>query len=115
MLEYNRLFIDLKTINKKYIVFIIFIIYVINNILEILIKENKYNDGKKFIDKCLSDLNIKSYDFYPEYPLLSVIIPVFNCEKTILYPISSIQNQNLSNFEIVLIISAKNRYNTKGQ
>ena len=114
MLEYNRLFIDLKTINKKYIVFIIFIIYVINNILEILIKVNKYNDGKKFIDKCLSDLNIKSYDFYPEYPLLSVIIPVFNCEKTILYPISSIQNQNLSNFEIVLINDFSQEDNTSG-
>ena len=32
-----------------------------------------------------------------------MIIPAYNCEKAILYPIISIQNQNISNFEIILI------------
>ena len=38
-----------------------------------------------------------------ENPIISVIIPVFNCEKSIKYAISSIQNQNITNFEIILI------------
>ena len=103
MLESKKFFIDIKAVNKKYIVFSFFILYILNNFFEIVIKENKYNDGKKFIDKCLSNLNIKKYDSFPDYPILSVIIPVYNCEKTILYPINSIQNQNISNFEIILI------------
>ena len=36
-------------------------------------------------------------------PIISTIIPVYNCEKTINASIASIQNQNLSNFEIILI------------
>jgi glycosyltransferase involved in cell wall biosynthesis len=34
---------------------------------------------------------------------ISVIIPVFNCEKTIKYAVRSIQNQNMSDIEILLI------------
>ena len=33
----------------------------------------------------------------------SVVIPVYNCEKTINYSILSIQNQNLTNLEIILV------------
>ena len=36
-------------------------------------------------------------------PKVTVIIPVYNCEKTILNSISSIQHQNFYNFEIILI------------
>ena len=103
MLKCKKFAIGIKEINKKFIAFVFFILYILNNFFEIIIKENKYNEGKKFIDKCLNNLNIKNYGSFPDYPILSVIIPVFNCEKTILYPISSIQNQNISNFEIILI------------
>ena len=99
----KKFFLVIKSVNKEYIVFSFFILYIINNYLKIVIEKNKYNDGKKFIDKCLTNLTIKKYDSFPDYPILSVIIPVYNCEKTILYPISSIQNQNISNFEIILI------------
>ena len=35
----------------------------------------------------------------------TVIIPVYNCEKTINYSILSIQKQNLTNLEIILILN----------
>ena len=34
---------------------------------------------------------------------ITVIIPVFNCEKTIKYAVKSIKNQNMSDIEILLI------------
>ena len=36
-------------------------------------------------------------------PLISVVIPIYNCEKTINRAIMSIQNQNINNFEIILV------------
>jgi glycosyltransferase involved in cell wall biosynthesis len=90
-------------INKKTNAFIILILYILIDFIEIIKKKNKYNDGKKFIDKCLNDTNIKNYNIAYQFPLLSIIIPAFNCEKTIQFPISSIQNQNISTFEIILI------------
>ena len=60
-------------------------------------------DGKKYIDKCLNGKYInKNYKINIK-PIISVIIPVYNCEKTINASISSIQNQKFSNFEIILI------------
>ena len=89
---------------KIYISYIFLSIYILNQLFELFIKPNQYKDGKKFIDKCLNNPNIKNYYNFTESPKLSVIIPVFNCQNTILYPVSSIQNQNLSEFEIILFI-----------
>ena len=58
-------------------------------------------NGKKFIDKCLNEKN-KNYRIKVK-PIISSIIPVFNCEKTISASINSIQNQNFTDFEIILI------------
>ena len=58
--------------------------------------------GRKYIDKCLKD-NMTQKCEKVENPIISVIIPVFNCEKSIKYAISSIQNQNITNLEIILI------------
>ena len=44
-----------------------------------------------------------SIDYNLTIPKISVVIPLFNCEKFILRAIKSIQLQNLSNFEIILI------------
>ena len=44
-------------INKKTNAFIILILYILIDFIEIIKKKNKYNDGKKFIDKCLNDMN----------------------------------------------------------
>ena len=58
--------------------------------------------GKKYISRCLNDSMTKKYEKV-DNPIISVIIPVFNCEKSIKYAISSIQNQNVTNIEIILI------------
>jgi len=60
-------------------------------------------NGKKYIDRCLNESEIfKEYKIKVK-PSLSVIIPAFNCEKTINTAINSIQNQNFTDFEIILI------------
>ena len=60
--------------------------------------------GIKYINKCIRDLN-SSYNYYKknEYPIITVIIPSFNCEKTIATAIRSVQYQNNSNFQIIVI------------
>ena len=61
--------------------------------------------GRKYIDKCLQNILINEIPKLPEdnNPLISVIIPVYNSNKTITTAIRSIQNQNIMNFEIILI------------
>ena len=60
-------------------------------------------NGKKYIDRCLNESEMfKEYKIKVK-PTLSVIIPAFNCEKTINIAINSIQNQNFTDFEIILI------------
>ena len=70
-----------------------------------LLKEklNEYSIGKQFIDKCLKIKNISNYSHFYDSPKFSVVIPVYNCENSIYYPINSIQNQNISEYEIILI------------
>ena len=76
------------------------------NIKPILFKDiNKKSileNGRKYIDKCLN--GIRSQNSYKKYKAkISVIIPLFNCQKTIKESILSIQNQNFTDFEILLI------------
>ena len=46
-------------------------------------------------------------------PIISSIIPVYNSEKTINYSVCSIQNQNFTNFEIILIDDFSNDNSSK--
>ena len=48
-----------------------------------------------------NDLNNKS--FVNEYPNISVIIPLYNCESSIYMSILSVQKQNYKNYEIILV------------
>lgn len=60
-------------------------------------------NGKKYIDRCLNESEMfKEYKIKVK-PTLSVIIPTFNCENTINTAINSIQNQNFTDYEIILI------------
>ena len=53
---------------------------------------------------CLKQSLIKNnYNKTIKNPQISVIIPIYNCENTIKFSISSIQNQNMSDFEIILV------------
>ena len=58
--------------------------------------------GRNYLDKCLNLTNNFEYK-YIRKPKVSVIIPMFNCEKTIKSTLYSVQNQNLSKIEIILI------------
>ena len=58
--------------------------------------------GRNFLNKCLYYQNKQEYK-YVKSPKISIIIPMFNCEKTIKFTLNSIQYQNMSDFEIILI------------
>jgi len=92
-------------ISKKVIAILLLVLYISIQIfiLKLIKKRKNLSDGKKFIDKCLNSSFIKNNYFIQESPIISVIIPAYNCEKTILFPLISIQNQNIYNFEIILI------------
>ena len=106
---------DVLLDKKKYsIILIIFILFFIshlkkrNNSKMINDKEQIerikiLSEGKNYIEKCLKSLFPKKKFIKIKKPLISVIIPLYNCEETIIYAINSIQNQNLSELEIILI------------
>ena len=58
--------------------------------------------GRIFLDKCLNLKNKEIYK-YVNQPKVTVIIPLYNCESTIESSIHSIQYQNMSDIEIILI------------
>ena len=64
--------------------------------------------GKKFIDKCLNNKNLSNEYKHNINPIISVIIPIYNSERTIIASICSIQNQNFTNIEIILIDDLSN-------
>ena len=56
-------------------------------------------------DNCFENSKFKKYlKFkYIKQPQVSVIVPLFNCEKTIASSLNSIQFQNITKIEIILI------------
>ena len=106
-------------INKNEITFISLIIFIIKinlifiNFFIILKIEMSDNSriislikSRKYLIFCLKGLFIN--DFKNEINLInktkiSIILPIFNCQKTIIPTIRSIQNQNMKEFEIILV------------
>ena len=63
-----------------------------------------FNNSKNFLNICLRGILIQDeINNLPKNPKLSVVIPVYNSEKYISRAIISIQNQNMSDFEIILV------------
>ena len=60
------------------------------------------NDGRNYLDKCLNLINNNKYKLI-RAPKVSVIIPLYNCQETIIPAIRSIQYQNMTQIEIILI------------
>ena len=71
------------------------------NLKRPIYRERILKNGKNFINKCLYKTNEKYKNKVK--PIISSIIPVFNCENSIRASINSIQKQNYKNFEIILI------------
>jgi cellulose synthase/poly-beta-1,6-N-acetylglucosamine synthase-like glycosyltransferase len=65
-------------------------------------KEKTLKKGRKYLDKCLNFPNYHLYKFIKQ-PKVSVIIPLYNCQETIIPAIRSIQYQNMTQIEIILI------------
>ena len=67
-------------------------------------KKKALKNGRKFFKKCIDDALVKHHNFKKnDVPLASIIIPVYNAEYKIKKAIRSIQNQNISNLEIILV------------
>lgn len=59
-------------------------------------------NAKEYVSKCINDEPIFNKTIIKE-PKLSIVIPVYNKENIIKRTICSIQNQNMTNYEIILI------------
>ena len=104
---------------NKYISLIKFLLVILLSIriLLFLYELNKYKiipennrkaiwqKGRKYIDTCLKGLLINDIPKFTEknIPLISIVIPVYNANKTITSSIRSIQNQKMINYEIILV------------
>ena len=94
-----------------------------NNNYEIqknLSKRELLENGRKFLDKCLEGILINNNAYNDKLNLdseneilISVVIPVYNSQKTIKYSIRSVQNQNIKNIEIILVNDFSNDNTSK--
>ena len=64
---------------------------------------NAAERAKDFINKSFEGILFNSSFLLSNNPIITVVIPLYNCEKTIKRAIRSIQNQNISDFEIILV------------
>lgn len=80
--------------------------YILKEKIDLSKEENRTSaliKGKKFVDKCFNEQSmLKNYKIKVK-PIISVIIPLYNCQSTVFAAINSIRNQNLTDFEIILI------------
>ena len=66
--------------------------------------KDAFNKAKDFIDMNIKGILINTEKVkLSKKPKASVVMPCYNCRKYILRAIRSVQNQNLSNFEIIII------------
>ena len=66
--------------------------------------KESFDNAKSFLDKCLKGIIINNQSLkYSENPKVSAIITLHNCQKTVSRAIKSIQNQNISDIEIILV------------
>ena len=89
---------------KKYFL-IIFIIFILSK--QKIHQDKKKNiilqKGRNYLDFCLQGVNKKIFFYFNKKPKISVIIPIYNCQKTINLTIISIQNQIIQDYEIILV------------
>ena len=96
---------------KKYLLFILNLILILllflRYILFIFSKINKsyreeaLKSGRNYLNKCLEG-KIKNITFKNSLrPKISILVPVYNSQRTIKSAIRSIQNQNMTDIEII--------------
>ena len=63
-----------------------------------------FNKAKNFLRQSMKGILIKPKKILKtEHPKVSVVIPLYNCKNIILRAITSIKNQNMTDFEIILV------------
>ena len=107
----KKMIIEIKYL-YNYSLYIKYLLLIIYFIMIIFISSNKiqksklniFRKGRKYIDFCLQmKLLIKIISLNAKNKKLSVVIPIFNCQDSILFVIRSIQNQNMFEIEIILV------------
>ena len=100
------IFLSLLCLDKKYFLYPIDIHPFYKKKKPIISGDKSQNEtlikGRNFLDKCLNIPNNNTYK-YIKKPRASVIMPLYNCEKTIEHSIRSIQYQNMTKVEIILV------------
>ena len=67
-------------------------------------RERSFKKARKFLENCINGVLIRNISSLSnEKPIVSSIIPVYNCKNFISRAIKSIQNQNILNIEIILV------------
>ena len=60
-------------------------------------------NGRNYMNKCLEEIDINTTFNISKNPKISVIVPIYNSQKSIKSTLRSIQNQNMKDIEIILI------------
>ena len=76
--------------------------FLINNLFDNKKRSFTLVKGRMFLDKCLNSTNNNTYK-ENKNPSITVIIPSYNCQDTIVSSIHSVQYQNFSNIEIIIV------------
>ena len=59
--------------------------------------------GRNYMNKCLEEIDINTTFNISKNPKISVIVPIYNSQKSVKSTLRSIQNQNMKDIEIILI------------
>ena len=73
------------------------------NPIKILPREEALDSGLPFVKNCLDGILMKKIDIKEKIlnPKISVVIPCYNCKKYIKSALRSVQNQNMTDIEII--------------
>ena len=96
-------------------ILLILLIYIFeSNNFSLKIYEKKYAIQyiRKLLFNYLNNTN-QYYSIINKYPNISIIIPIYNCQNTIRFSISSIHKQNFDNYEIIMINDYSNDNTSK--
>ena len=82
-----------------------------NKTIKILNREKALDSGLPFVKKCLEGILINKIKFTEKVknPLISVVIPCYNCEQHIKSSVRSIQNQDMKEVEIIIVNDFSNQ------
>jgi cellulose synthase/poly-beta-1,6-N-acetylglucosamine synthase-like glycosyltransferase len=86
-------------------------LFLLNFIVFSLIKLSKAHrkealkSGRNYMNKCLEEIDNNITFNISKNPKISVIVPIYNSQKTIKSTLRSVQNQNMKDIEIILIYS----------